>query len=381
MDLEDPVALSQALIRCPSVTPEDAGAQSLLADWLKELGFTVKHLRFEAEGTPSVDNLFARLGTSGPHLAFAGHTDVVPTGPLNAWRLDPFAAIVEADQLIGRGAADMKTGIACFVAALARRLRSGPLSGSISFLITGDEEGPAINGTVKLIDWADRNGHRPDACIVGEPTCPEALGDMIKIGRRGSLSCQIVVRGKQGHVAYPDRADNAGHRLIELLHRITGDSLDDGNDHFPPSTLQVTTIDIGNPASNVVPGQASASLNIRYNTEHTHSDLIARLRAHADATGGEIQLDFTDNAHPFMTEPGALSSHMTNAIEEVTGRQPVLSTTGGTSDARFICHYCPVIEFGLVGQTMHGIDERVSVADIEGLTRIYDRFLVRVMGA
>lgn len=375
MDLEDPVALSQALIRCASVTPEDAGAQTLLAGWLDALGFSIEHLRFEAEGTPPVDNLFARMGADGPHLAFAGHTDVVPPGPLDAWRVSPFAGLVDGGQLIGRGAADMKTGIACFVAAMARLLAKGPLPGSISLLITGDEEGPAINGTVKLIDWADQAGHRPDACVVGEPTCPQYLGDMIKIGRRGSLSCRIEVKGRQGHVAYPDRADNAAHRLVELLARITGDTLDQGNAHFPPSTLQVTTIDIGNAASNVVPGKALASLNIRFNTEHTTESLMARLASHVDAVGGEIDLSFSDNAKPFMTEPGRLTEQMTAAIHEVTGRTPALSTTGGTSDARFICHYCPVIEFGLVGQTMHGVDERVELDDIVGLSRIYERFV------
>lgn len=377
MQLTDPVELAQALIRCPSVTPEDAGAQPLLAGWLAQLGFATEPLRFEAEGTPAIDNLFARLGSCGPHLAFAGHTDVVPPGPLAAWSVDPFAAKLQDGWLIGRGAADMKTGIACFVAAVARRLEKGALPGSVSLLITSDEEGPAINGTVKLIDWADRNGHRPDACIVGEPTCPNRLGEMIKIGRRGSLSCHIEVAGKQGHVAYPDRADNAAHRLVALLQRILADALDEGNAHFPPSTLQVTTIDIGNPASNVVPGKARASLNIRYNTEHDHAGLQARLQAHADAVGGDVVLRFNDSAHPFMTEPGSLTAALSGAIEDVTGLVPQLSTTGGTSDARFVCHYCPVVEFGLVGQTMHAVDERVRIDDMEGLTQIYERLLVR----
>ena len=380
-DLTDPLALSQALIRCASVTPEDAGAQQLLGRWLQEIGFTVEHLRFEETGTPAVDNLFARFGHGSPHLAFAGHTDVVPPGPIEQWRADPFSATIEDGELIGRGAADMKTGITCFIAALARSLEKGPLPGSVSLLITGDEEGPAINGTAKLIEWASRNGHRPDACLVGEPTCPEILGDVIKIGRRGSLTCRIDVGGTQGHVAYPDRADNAAHRLVQFLKRIVDDKLDDGNAHFPPSTLQITTIDIGNPATNVVPGLASANLNIRYNTEHTHEELEARLSAHAQAIGGPIKLSFLDSAHPFMTEPGNLTGHLTGAIEELTGLTPKLSTTGGTSDARFICHYCPVVEFGIVGKTMHAIDERVQTTDIEGLTQIYHRFLERFLAA
>lgn len=376
IDASDPLALAQALIQCPSVTPSDAGAQAIVASTLSSLGFQVQELTFEAEGTPNVPNLFARLGDGGPHLAFNGHTDVVPPGASADWSSDPFSASIVDGELLGRGAVDMKTGVAAFVAACARFLARVPTPpGSISLLITGDEEGPAINGTTKLIEWAASQGHQPDACLVGEPTSVETVGDTIKIGRRGSLTCYIEVKGIQGHVAYPDRADNAAHRLVSLLNRLTTSDLDGGNEHFPPSSLQVTTIDIGNPAINVVPGRAHAALNIRYNTEHSGDSLRAWISREAETCGDSIALQFHESAKPFMTAPGMLSKTIAQAIGEVQGISPTLSTTGGTSDARFIRSYCPVIECGLVGKLLHATNERVPVADIECLTRIYERFI------
>ncbi|MCB1971610.1 MAG: succinyl-diaminopimelate desuccinylase [Geminicoccaceae bacterium] len=378
IDLEDPVALTQALVRCPSVTPEDGGAQRLLASWLERLGFVVHRLRFGGDGTASVENLFARIGDGGPHLAFAGHTDVVPPGDPSSWHVDPFAATIEGDELIGRGAADMKSGIACFVAALARhRTRHGEMPGSISLIITGDEEGPAVNGTVKVLEWAHDQGHRFDGCIVGEPTSQQAVGDMVKIGRRGSLTVTVTALGRQGHVAYPHRAENAAHAVVRLLERLTREPLDQGNAHFDPSTLQVTTIDIGNPASNVVPGEAKAVFNIRYNDMHSRDSLETWVRNSASAAGGRFDIDFSESARPFVTTPGAFVDTVVASIGAVTGLTPELSTSGGTSDARFICHYSPVVELGIVGSTMHQSDERVALADIEKLTLVYADLIPR----
>lgn len=377
-DLTDPVRLTAELVRCPSVTPEDAGAQALLSGWLESLGFACTPLRFEEDGTPPVDNLFAHMGERGPHLAFAGHTDVVPPGDGASWSVDPFSASIERGELVGRGAADMKSGIACFVAAIARhRERHGAVPGSISLIITGDEEGPAINGTVKVLEWADSQGHRFDGCIVGEPTSRTQVGDMIKVGRRGSLTGTVRARGRQGHVAYPQRADNAAHAIVRLLDRLTREPLDDGNAHFDPSTLQVTTIDIGNPASNVVPGEARAVFNIRYNDAHSRESLETWVGNCAKAAGGRFEIVFSESAKPFITEAGPLVETVIAAIRAITGLDPERSTSGGTSDARFICRYAPVVELGIVGQTMHQSDERVAVADIETLTRIYGDLIER----
>jgi succinyl-diaminopimelate desuccinylase len=369
----DPVALTQALIRCPSVTPADAGALDVLVRALKPLGFVCHRLRFEAEGTPPIDNLYARLGTSGPNLCFAGHTDVVPPGDPAAWGADPFAGKIADGKLYGRGSSDMKAAIAAFVAAVSRRLAAkGAPSGSISLLITGDEEGPAINGTRKVLDWLVERGEVLDACIVGEPTNPNYLGEMIKVGRRGSMMGYLTVHGTQGHVAYPHLADNPLPRLVRMLAALTAEPLDRGNDHFQPSTLALTTIDVGNPADNVIPAKGSASFNIRFNDEHTSETLKNWIKRKCDSVGGPYDLAFRVSGESFLTLPGRLSDLVAGAVQRVTGHRPELSTTGGTSDARFIKNHCPVVEFGIVGQTMHKVDEHVSVGDVERLTDIYE---------
>jgi succinyl-diaminopimelate desuccinylase len=382
MAATDPIALAQALIRCPSVTPVDAGAQAVLAAALRPLGFRVEELRFDGGGGPAIDNLFARLGEDGPHLAFAGHTDVVPAGDVDAWTADPFGAEIRDGWLYGRGSCDMKGEIACFVAAVARFIeRHGPPKGSISLLVTGDEEGPAVNGTIELLRWAEARGHRFDGCIVGEPTSVAELGDTAKIGRRGSLTVTLDARGRQGHVGYPHLADNAAHRLVAVLHRLTTTPIDAGTEHFEPSSLQVTTIDIGNPATNVVPAKARAVLNIRHNDSQTPESLKALIEAAIAAVGGKVDARYSEGANAFLSTPGALAETLAASVEAVTGRRPALSTSGGTSDARFIQAWCPVIEFGLVGATIHQVDERVPLAELEALTRIYQGFLERHFGA
>jgi len=378
MPAPDPVELTRALIRCPSVTPEDAGALGVVADALEPLGFVCERLRFEAPGTAPVDNLFARLGTDRPNLAFAGHTDVVPPGDPSQWRFDPLAGEIAEGALFGRGAVDMKSGIACFIAACGRYLdRRGLPPGSISLLITGDEEGPAVNGTAKLLEWAEARGHALDGCLVGEPTSPDKLGQLIKIGRRGSLTGYLRVIGRQGHVAYPDRAENAAHRITGMLGALIAERMDEGTHHFEPSNLEITTIDVGNPASNVVPGEARAAFNIRYNDAWTPESLEAWLKERLDRAGGRYELVLEPGAQVFLSEPGPLCRTLEEAVHEVTGIRPGLGTSGGTSDARFIQRTCPVVEFGLVGQTMHATDEHVALVDLEGLTRVYERFLER----
>lgn len=369
------VELTQRLIRCPSVTPHEGGALDCLEGEMTALGFVCQRLPFGA-GDDRIDNLFARRGTNGPHISFAGHTDVVPVGDRNAWTHDPFGAVIEDGRLYGRGAADMKSGIAAFIAAIAR-FPADVSNGSISMLITGDEEGDAINGTVKMVEWAAANGHQPDMCIVGEPTNPTALGDVIKNGRRGSLSGHLVVEGRQGHVAYPHLADNPVTRLLAMLAPVNGCELDDGTSHFGPSVAHVTTIDVGNPATNVIPARAAARFNIRFNTEHSAAGLIGWLEEHFARVGGDWTVSWKSNADPFITAPGQLTELLSHASEAVTGRRPELSTTGGTSDARFITNLCPVAEFGLVGQTMHQIDENVQTKDIDGLSAIYEECLRR----
>ena len=368
MSAIEPLPFAQALIRCASVTPEDAGALDIVERALRPLGFECHRLRFA-----EVDNLYARLGDSSPNLCFAGHTDVVPPGDTSAWTVDPFSGEVRDGKLYGRGAADMKGGIAAFVAAAARYLHQHgrPRRGSISLLITGDEEGPSINGTKKVLEWLDPRGERLDVCIVGEPTNPDTLGDMIKIGRRGSLTGYLTVAGTQGHVAYPHLADNPLPRLVRMLASITAEPLDAGSEWFQPSTLQITTIDVGNPATNVIPREGRASFNIRFNDLHSSASLATWLRRRFDAVGGPYELRTECSGESFLTQPGPLSNLVAGAVEQVIGRRPDLSTTGGTSDARFICNYCPVVEFGIVGQTMHKVDEHVEVADLEALTEIY----------
>jgi succinyl-diaminopimelate desuccinylase len=377
VEIVNPVEFTRDLIRCPSVTPADAGALDVLEHKLTALGFTCTRLPFSEPGTPDVDNLYARLGTEAPNFCFAGHTDVVPVGAAADWSVDPFAGEVKDGWLTGRGAADMKGAIAAFVAAVSRLLADGEVKGSLSFLITGDEEGPAINGTIKMLQWLEEQGEKLDYCLVGEPTNPTRLGEMAKIGRRGSLNTRLVVKGTQGHVAYPHLADNPIPRLIEILHRLTSKKLDDGNDHFQPSNLEVVTIDVGNEASNVIPAEAEARFNIRFNNEQSIDGLKYWIRSVCEEVGGEVELDMKASGDAFLTPPGVLSDLITGAVEKVTGVKPELSTTGGTSDARFIKDYCPVSEFGLVSQTMHKVDERVRVEDIEQLADIYTEILNR----
>ncbi len=373
----DPAALAAALIRRPSVTPKDEGAIGVVAASLEALGFACHPLTFEGGGSDPIRNLYARYGVGRPNLCFAGHTDVVPTGAADSWSFDPFAALLRDGALCGRGAVDMKGAIAAFVCAAQRFLgERGPgFTGSISLLITGDEEGEAVNGTKKVLDWLADRGEALDGCLVGEPTSAEKLGDMVKIGRRGSLTGRLTVHGVQGHTAYPHLADNAAHRLIEMLHALTTAELDQGSGHFQPSTLQVSTIDIGNPAANVVPATARAVFNIRFNDLWTGAALRQWLAEQLDRSGGKYALEVRVSGESFLTPPGRVSQCLDAAIRRVTGHVPELSTTGGTSDARFIQACCPVAEFGLVGQTMHKVDERVELADLAALTEIYHAFL------
>ena len=368
----DPTELAAALIRCPSVTPRDEGALDLVAAALEKLGFDCHRLVFG-----DIHNLYARRGDRSPNLCFAGHTDVVPAGAAEAWTFDPFSAGLRDGALCGRGAVDMKGAIAAFIAAAGRYLdeRGRDFAGSISLLITGDEEGDAVNGTRKVLDWLEERGETIDACLIGEPTSAQSLGDMIKIGRRGSMTGRLAVHGVQGHTAYPHLADNAAHRLVAMLHALTTAELDRGSEHFQPSTLQVSTIDIGNPATNVIPATARAVFNIRFNDCWTSEKLERWLRNRLDEVGGRYALDISVSGESFLVMPGMLSDRLAEAIRRVTGSTPELSTTGGTSDARFIQAHCPVAEFGLVGLTMHKVDERVELSDLAALTEIYYTFL------
>lgn len=375
------IALTRELIRCPSVTPADAGALDVVERALKAAGFETHRIVFSAPGTPDIDNLFAKIGSGAPHLAFAGHTDVVPTGDVARWRFDPFAAEVSDGRVYGRGASDMKGAIAAFVAAALRYVeRHGAPQGTLSLLITGDEEGPSINGTVKLLEWARARGERFDHCIVGEPSNVSTLGDMIKIGRRGSLNGRIRVIGKQGHVAYPQRAENPAPIIARIVAALSGHELDKGTTHFERSNLEFSTIDIGNPAVNVIPGEARAQFNVRFNDSWTHDSLKERiLQVIGDAApGANVEVEFPpSNAHSFITKPGAFTELVVDAVRQATGLTPELSTTGGTSDARFIVNYCPVLEFGLTNETIHAVDENARVADIDGLCAVYARIIER----
>ena len=377
----DPVAIARDLLRCPSVTPAEGGALAYLQELLSKAGFTVHRTTFAEPDTESIDNLYARIGTAKPNLVFAGHSDVVPPGDDTAWQHPPFAGAVADGMLYGRGAVDMKGGIACFVAAALDYLAANggaPRAGSISLLITGDEESVAINGTVKLLQWAAERGESFDHCILGEPSSREVLGDTIKAGRRGSLNGTLIVRGRQGHVAYPDRADNPIRGLMTLMAALAA-PLDQGSAHFDPSNLEFTSVDVGNPTVNLIPGEARARFNIRFNDHHSQDSLKALVDHRAQAAaGGRIRYAFEwlpSNADAFLTAPGPFTDLAMAAIKGVTGRQPQISTTGGTSDARFIKNYCPVLEFGLVGQTMHAVDECAPVADLIGLTAIYRRII------
>ncbi len=385
----DPAALLKALIACRSVTPAEGGAQAWMAEVLAAAGFTVERLKFSAPGTPDVDNLFATIGSGAPHLVFAGHSDVVPPGEEARWTHPPFAGKSAGGALYGRGAVDMKGGIACFMAAALGRLAEvGSPRGTLSLLITGDEEGPAVNGTVKALAWALEQGHHFDAALVGEPTSRQRLGDTVKVGRRGSLSGTIIATGRQGHAAYPHLADNPLPRLVRVLGRLADLTLDAGSADFEPSNLEITSIDVGNPAFNVIPAEARACFNVRFNDGWTIATLTAHLRAEIDAALAEapgtakLRLAIEPGAsESFLTASGPLIDSLSRAIGAVAGIFPSPSTGGGTSDARFFKTVCPVVEFGLVGDTMHQVDERVPLNDLAQLTAIYRAFLDRFFGA
>jgi succinyl-diaminopimelate desuccinylase len=371
MAVIDPVELAKTLIRRPSVTPRDDGAMDVVQHALEGLGFSCRRMRFG-----EIENLYARRGTRGPNLCFAGHTDVVPPGEEGAWSSGPFEGEVRDGVLYGRGAADMKGGIAAFIAAASQVLASGDPKGSLSLLITGDEEGVATHGTLKVVEALLAEGERIDACVVGEPSSAETLGDMIKIGRRGSMNAEFSAHGRQGHVAYPHRAANPVRPLIRLLDRLQAHRLDDGYPEFQPSNLEVTSIDVGNPATNVIPARATARLNIRFNPAHASATLTdwldaERARAEADFPRVKLEMKTHVSGEAFLTEPGPFVRTVEEACEAVLGRRPELSTTGGTSDARFICRMCPVLELGLVGKSMHGVDEHAPEQDLRDLTRLY----------
>jgi succinyl-diaminopimelate desuccinylase len=381
----DPIALARDLLRCPTVTPAEGGALSLIEGVLKGAGFKADRVTFTEPGTAPVDNLYARIGSAGPHLMFAGHTDVVPPGDEAKWTHPPFAGEIADGTLYGRGAVDMKGAVACAMAATLDHLAAhgGKPKGSISFLITGDEESIAVNGTVKLVKWAAERGERFDHCILGEPSNANAIGDTIKVGRRGSLNGTLVISGKQGHVAYPERADNPVRGLVTLMSALMAEPLDQGSAQFTASNLEFTSIDIGNTTVNLIPGEARARFNIRFNDCHSQVSLrvLIETRARA-AAGGHLRwhIDWQpSNADSFVTSPGAFLDLVIGTIKDITGRAPTLSTTGGTSDARFIKNYCPVLEFGLVGQTMHQVDERTPIADLATLTAVYRRILDRYL--
>jgi succinyl-diaminopimelate desuccinylase len=372
----DPIALTQALIRRPSVTPADAGAMDVLQEALTSIGFVCRRMRFG-----EIENLYARWGEQGPNLCFAGHTDVVPVGDTAAWSKGAFEAVIEDGVLIGRGAVDMKGAIACMVAACQRAIAAGRVRGSLSFLITGDEEGVAIDGTGPVVEALLAEGERVDHCVLGEPTSAGQLADTLKVGRRGSLNVTFVVEGRQGHVAYPQQALNPIPVLIRLLDRVESHVLDEGYPQFPASNLEVTTIDVGNPATNVIPARATGRVNIRFNPAHTGESLIEWLNDEAaiaqEGFAGRVTMQPSLTGNAFLTEPGSFVSLLADAVAEETGRKPELSTTGGISDARFIRALCPVVEVGLLNGTMHAVDERVPVADLVGLTSIYERIITR----
>jgi succinyl-diaminopimelate desuccinylase len=381
VDPADALQLAQALIRCPSVTPIEGGALTLLESVLRPAGFTCHRLVMTEPGTPDVENLYARLGAGRPHLCFAGHTDVVPVGEEKRWSRPPFGAEVSDGMLYGRGAADMKGGIACFVTAALDYIKaSGGLSrGSISLLITGDEEGVGVNGTVKVLDWMKTRGEVMDGCLVGEPTSSLLVGDEIKIGRRGYVNAEVIVSGTQGHSAYAQLADNPIPKLARIVDRVSSTPMDSGTTRFQPSSVQATIVSVPNTATNVIPGTAKANFNIRYNDLHTRESVEAWVTKHCESAakevGARISLRFFGVGDVFLTEPGPLVDTMRGAVRSVTGREAQLTTNGGTSDARFIYRHCPVIELGLVNATVHQVDERVAISDLATLTQVYRRFL------
>lgn len=373
----DPVKITQELIRCESVTPKDAGAISIIEKYLEPVGFSCHPLTFHEPDTQPVGNLYARWGMEGKNFCFAGHTDVVPIGDESAWKHAPFGANIVDGILYGRGAVDMKSAIAAFVAAACDFIasREDNFKGSISLLITGDEEGIAVNGTKKVLNWMKDHNETMNACLVGEPTNPEALGEMAKIGRRGSITFTLVVHGTQGHVAYPHFADNPVTTLLKILTELTSKELDQGTEYFQPSNLEVTTIDVGNPATNVIPAKASATFNIRFNNIHTAETLYAWVKEVCEYHSSKVELFFDSSGDAFLTTPGKLSSIVVQAVQAVSGRTPELSTSGGTSDARFIKDHCPVIEYGLINKTAHKVDECIAEEDIWRLAETYKAIL------
>lgn len=374
----DPVTLAQQLIRCPSVTPEEAGALNLLQQQLEAVGFTCHRIRFEEKDTPTVDNLFARIGAGAPHFCFAGHMDVVPPGHEDAWTYPPFAAQIHDGMLYGRGAEDMKSAIAAFMAAAAAFLKAGKeWKGTLSLLITCDEEGPAINGTKKMLGWLKEKGERLDVCLVGEPTNPDRLGQMMKVGRRGSMNSLLTVHGKQGHVAYPHLADNPVTVLLNILQQLKQTEWDKGTEFFQPTNLEITSIDVGNPAVNVIPAKAAARFNIRFNDLHRSKELEAKIRAVCSAQHMPYDLQVKVTGEAFLSPPGEFAKLISTVIKEITGLKPELSTSGGTSDARFIKDVCPVVEFGATGRTSHMVDEHIAVEDVRTLAQIYEKILMR----
>lgn len=378
----DVVEAARALIRCPSVTPAEGGALDLLQSWLAPLGFASHRLVFSEAGHDDVDNLYARLGTAGPNFCYAGHTDVVPVGDPAAWTVDPFGAEVVDGVLYGRGAVDMKGAIAAFLAATAGFLEDrGPdFGGSLSFLITGDEEDVAVNGTRKVLAWLAERGETLDHCLVGEPTSDRRLGDMVKIGRRGAMNGRLTVHGTQGHSAYAHLADNPVHRLIRMLNAVTAEPLDDGSEFFPPTSLQIVSVDVGNPATNVIPALARAVFDCRFNDQHASADIEAWLRERFDAEGARYDLDIRVSGESFLTPPGRLSDLCAVAIQRVLGVETELGTTGGTSDARFIKDACPVAELGLRNATAHKVDEHVGLEELQQLTQVYRAVLEGYFG-
>ncbi len=389
MQITSPSDILATLIACPSVTPNEGGALAALEQMLKPLGFSVERPVFSEDGYPDVENLYARLSGNGPHLMFAGHTDVVPPGDEAAWTHPPFSAVIANGEMYGRGAVDMKGGIACFLAALARHIDNhGRPKGTVSLIITGDEEGQAVNGTVKLLEWAAGKGEKWDAALVGEPTNPEAIGDAIKVGRRGSVSGTIIVYGVQGHAAYPHLADNPIRGMMTLIDALLDPAYDRGTKDFQPSNMEVTSVDVGNPAVNVIPARATASFNIRFNDNWSDETLQAEIHNRLDKASSkkkyragrtapiDYELVWRENpCHVFLTHDEKLIGTLSSSAEKVLGKRPALSTAGGTSDARFVKNYCPVVEFGLVGKTMHMVDERVALSDLELLTKVYESFI------
>ena len=372
----NPIELTKTLINCRSVTPENDGAIEQVSHWLEEIGFKSEILNFEEEGTASIKNLWSKMGSKGPTICFAGHTDVVPTGNIDEWSSDPFDANEVNDKIIGRGAADMKGSIASFISATNRFVKEYPdFPGSIGFIITGDEEGCAINGTKKILTWMKSNNISFDDCLVGEPTNPNSLGEMIKIGRRGSVNGVITVKGVQGHVAYPHLADNPIPKLIKILKNLINQKLDDGTEHFQPSNIEITSIDIGNTATNVIPKEASANFNIRYNDIFDREKIEEEVHNRIRSLNYDYSIKFEHSGDSFLTSPGKLTKNLSEIIEDQTGNTPELSTSGGTSDARFIKDYGNVVEFGLIGATMHKVDESASIKDIKNLTEIYYQLL------